>query len=73
MHPSSGADPAQGNAHVPQSVPSFDIDQILTAVGETAYSWDLASDRMSWARNACSVLQIADESPPASGRAPQRG
>ena len=47
----------------------FDVDQILTSVGETAYSWDLASDEISWAANALEVLQVAEADSIANGRA----
>ena len=35
---------------------SFDLRGVLSAVGETAYTWDLASDRLDWADNAQQVL-----------------
>ncbi|MCG8561934.1 MAG: GGDEF and EAL domain-containing protein [Hyphomicrobiales bacterium] len=48
---------------------SFNVDQILTSVGETAYAWNLMSDEVAWAENALEVLQIADARSIASGRA----
>ncbi|MGI9383335.1 MAG: putative bifunctional diguanylate cyclase/phosphodiesterase [Methyloligellaceae bacterium] len=56
-------------AQSPPNGDSFNVDQILTSVGETAYAWDLASDVVSWAANAMEVLQIADARSIASGRA----
>jgi diguanylate cyclase (GGDEF)-like protein len=37
-------------------VPQFDLVGILSAVEETAYIWDIASDKMEWESNAASVL-----------------
>lgn len=36
----------------------FDLVGILSAVEETAYSWDLASDRIDWESNAVGVLGV---------------
>ena len=38
----------------------FSINAILTAADETAYYWDLASDRIVWAPNAPTILNIKD-------------
>ncbi|MCP4935360.1 MAG: GGDEF and EAL domain-containing protein [bacterium] len=38
----------------------FSLNAILTAAGETAYYWDLASDRIVWAPNAPAVLNVKD-------------
>ena len=38
----------------------FSLNAILTAAGETAYYWDLASDRIVWAPNAPAILNIND-------------
>jgi diguanylate cyclase (GGDEF)-like protein len=37
-------------------VPQFDLVGILSAVEETAYIWDIATDKMEWESNAASVL-----------------
>jgi len=42
---------------------------VLTAVRETAYSWDFASDSIEWAENAAEVLGVADAVKLAKGRA----
>lgn len=44
----------------------IDVDAILSAVGETAYTWDVASDRMNWAQNAMSVLSLSEGECPAT-------
>jgi diguanylate cyclase (GGDEF)-like protein len=36
--------------------PQFDLVGILSAVEETAYIWDIATDKMEWESNAASVL-----------------
>ena len=38
----------------------FSLNAILSAAGETAYYWDLASDRIVWAPNAPDILNIKD-------------
>jgi diguanylate cyclase (GGDEF)-like protein len=38
----------------------YSLDAIMTATGETAYYWDLASDRIVWARNAPTILRVSD-------------
>ncbi len=38
----------------------FSLNAILTAAGETAYYWDLASDRIVWAPNAPAILNVND-------------
>jgi diguanylate cyclase (GGDEF)-like protein len=40
------------------AVAEIDFVGILSAVQETAYTWDLVSDRMAWAANASEVLGI---------------
>src|SRR5687767_4286369 len=42
---------------------------ILTAIGETVYEWDLATDRLRWGSNAGEVLGIRDMRTVASGSA----
>jgi diguanylate cyclase (GGDEF)-like protein len=48
---------------------SFDLEEVLKAVRETAYRWDFASDRVDWAENAAEVLGISDPLQLAKGRA----
>ena len=48
---------------------TFDLEQILATVRETAYRWDFASDRIEWAANAEVVLGVADKEKLARGRA----
>ncbi len=38
----------------------FSLNNILTAAGETAYYWDLVSDKIVWAPNAPEILQVDD-------------
>ncbi len=38
----------------------FSLNAILTAAGETAYYWDLTSDRIVWAPNAPTILNVKD-------------
>jgi diguanylate cyclase (GGDEF)-like protein len=53
-----------GDAHAahPQEPPveaeAFDLVGILSAVEETAYLWDITSDRMDWETNATAVLGV---------------
>src|SRR5581483_10092518 len=47
----------------------LDLAEVLTAVRETAYSWDFASDSIEWAENAAEVLGVADAVKLAKGRA----
>lgn len=39
---------------------AFDLVGILSAVDETAYNWDIASDRIDWEQNANDVLGVAN-------------
>jgi diguanylate cyclase (GGDEF)-like protein len=52
---------------LPLVAEAFDLVGILSAVEETAYSWDLVSDRIEWEQNAGKVLGLADVSKIASG------
>lgn len=45
------------------------LEEVLQTVGETAYRWDLARDRIAWARNAAKVLGVTDLEPLTTGRA----
>ena len=38
----------------------FSLNAIMTAAGETAYYWDLSSDRIVWAPNAPAILNVED-------------
>jgi diguanylate cyclase (GGDEF)-like protein len=49
--------------------PKLDLAEVLTAVRETAYSWDFVSDRIDWAENASDVLGVAEAAKLARGRA----
>ena len=48
---------------------ALDLVGILSAVEETAYNWDLRSDRIDWESNAGTVLGISDMSSIATGAA----
>jgi diguanylate cyclase (GGDEF)-like protein len=48
---------AQNHKAIPIE-PEFDLVGILSAVEETAYIWDIASDRIDWESNAASVLGL---------------
>jgi hypothetical protein len=47
----------------------LELEQVLTTVRETAYRWDLASDRIDWAANAEAVLCVAGADKIDRGRA----
>ena len=51
-----------GNDENPEGLPlvaeGFDLVGILSAVEETAYNWDLSSDRIEWESNAAAVLNV---------------
>ena len=47
----------------------LELEDILTAIRETAYRWDFASDRIDWAPNAETVLGVADPESIGKGRA----
>ena len=47
----------------------LELEDILTAIRETAYRWDFASDRIDWAPNAQTVLGVADPEMIGKGRA----
>jgi diguanylate cyclase (GGDEF)-like protein len=49
----SGTSPAQGPS---LDDGAFDLVGILSSVQETAYLWDIATDRMEWGSNAAEVL-----------------
>lgn len=45
----------------------LDLVGILSAIRETAYSWDLTTDRIEWESNAVAVLGVPDAQSIASG------
>lgn len=47
----------------------LDLERILTAAGETAYRWHVASDHMVWAANAASVFRMPETGPIGTGSA----
>jgi len=59
---------AEGESGAAGEAP-LDLEEILSAVRETAYRWDFASDRIDWAANAEAVLGVADGEKIAKGRA----
>lgn len=46
---------------------ALDLVGIMSAMQETAYLWDLATDQISWESNACEVLGLRDASIIATG------
>lgn len=58
---------AAAAADVPTESESFDLVGILSAVEETAYTWDLTTDRLEWESNAHSVLGVGNLSEIATG------
>ena len=73
-HGNVAAQPAAqslNNADTPADNTERALIDILTAVQETAYSWDLRSDRVDWAANAASVLGIRSVAQIATGSAYQ--
>ncbi len=55
----------------PTVAEGLDLVGILSAIQETAYSWDLVSDRIDWESNAGSVLGVGNARDIASGSAYQ--
>ncbi|HVY19379.1 MAG TPA: bifunctional diguanylate cyclase/phosphodiesterase [Bauldia sp.] len=43
-------------------------DEILTAVGEVAYEWTIATDAIAWGGNVADVLGLSSAEPVANGR-----
>lgn len=58
-----------GMDEIPVESNSLDLVGILSAVQETAYFWDIVSDRMEWECNVVEVLGIANPSDLATGTA----
>jgi len=61
------ATPASGTDRVPDT--PLDPRRILTAIGETVYTWDLVTDGIAWGSSAAAVLGVQDLAPLACGRA----
>jgi diguanylate cyclase (GGDEF)-like protein len=57
----------ESTAPAAASAGGLDILSILSAVQETAYTWDLASDRIEWAANAAEVLGVRSHEAIATG------
>jgi diguanylate cyclase (GGDEF)-like protein len=72
VNPASGLAAAEGS-DAPQDLPmiaeGLDLVGILSAIQETAYSWDLQSDRIDWESNAATVLGVPDSESIATGTA----
>jgi diguanylate cyclase (GGDEF)-like protein len=49
---------ADGSIDPPTVAEGLDLVGILSAIEETAYSWDLVSDRIDWESNAVTVLGV---------------
>jgi diguanylate cyclase (GGDEF)-like protein len=69
-----GREALSGEAGDPDQTPldlelPLDLEAILQSVRETAYRWNLGSDRIVWAGNAASVLGLADIAGLERGRA----
>ncbi len=45
----------------------LDLVGIMSAIEETAYIWDLVTDRMEWESNASQILGVADDAATATG------
>ena len=48
---------------------AFDLVGILSSIDETAYTWDMVSDRLDWESNAINVLGVRNVSDIATGTA----
>ncbi len=55
--------------NIPVESSALDLVGILSAVQETAYFWDLLSDRMDWESNVSEVLGVTDTAEISSGTA----
>src|SRR3977135_1581857 len=54
----------------PPSIPLgqlSDVADILAAIGEVAYRWQIDSDALVWSANACGGLNISDAAATAGG------
>jgi len=59
--------PPHANSTLPAG--PADIGAIAISIGEVAYSWQLATDAVTWSANACKVLNISNPTAIATGRA----
>ncbi len=59
----------QAGVTIPVESDLFDLVGILSAVEETAYTWDIASDRIAWESNAPQVLGVRSLADVQSGSA----
>jgi len=61
---SAVASAALGSAAQPERpqapAEAMDLVGILSAIEETAYIWDISSDRIEWESNAAHVLSVSD-------------
>lgn len=68
----AGAAPAlsTGGAGAPRPFPTdlADVGPILASIGDVPYEWDIASDRLSWGKNAAAVLGLDNVETIATGR-----
>ena len=59
---------ARGIASRPNIPDSLDATEILAAVGEALYQWDIESDALIWSANVLGVLRVKDIAPISTGR-----
>jgi diguanylate cyclase (GGDEF)-like protein len=71
LEPATGAKPAASRLVVDPLTESegLDLVGILSAIEETAYIWDIVSDRIEWESNAALILGVTDPDQIASGAA----
>ncbi|MCF6198742.1 MAG: GGDEF and EAL domain-containing protein [Hyphomicrobiaceae bacterium] len=59
-NPQMTASPKNTTAKTNAKPADFSLNSIMTAAGETAYYWDLSSDKIVWAPNAPEILNVSD-------------
>ena len=62
-HSNTAAAPASAGASIGTGVAApadYSLNSIMTAAGETAYYWDLLSDKIVWAPNAPAILGVSN-------------
>ena len=64
-----GASGSDAESELDSGERPLDLEEVLASVRETAYRWDLSSDRMEWAANAQAVLGVPSLEAIAKGRA----
>ena len=69
VHPHVAQIAPSGGEELATESEALDLVGILSAVEETAYTWDLVTDRMEWESNAASVLGVGALSEIATGSA----